>query len=62
VNALKTYELIQKDFTFLYNADYLSPQVKEDLGQQAAAEALIGGTPGDYNEPPSNTTAKNTYQ
>ena len=29
----------------------------------AAADGLIGGTAGDYNQaPPSGTTAKNTYQ
>jgi hypothetical protein len=64
VNLQKTFELFQKPFEYLYNAEYLSPQVKAELRQAAVAEGLIGGTAGDYNQPPpsSATTAKNTYQ
>ncbi len=64
VNSLKTFELFQKPFEFLYNAEYLSPQVKAELRQAAVADGLIGGDVSDYNQPPpsSATTAKNTYQ
>jgi hypothetical protein len=31
VNSLKTFELFQKPFEYLYNAEYLSPQVKAEL-------------------------------
>ena len=37
--------------------------IKADLRQAAVPEGLIGGTAGDYNQPPpSANTAKNTYQ
>jgi hypothetical protein len=64
VNSQKTFELFQKPFEYLYNAEYLSPQVKAKLRQAAVADGLIGGTAGDYNQPPPSTTntAKNTYQ
>jgi hypothetical protein len=55
---LKTFELFQKPFGYLFNAEYLSPQVKAELKQAAVADALIGGTIADYNQPPSTTTAK----
>lgn len=50
----------------LYNKrqnDNLIFVVKAELRQAAVPEGLIGGTAGDYNQPPpSATTAKNTYQ
>ena len=50
----------------LYNKrqnDNLIFVVKAELRQAAVPEGLIGGTVGDYNQPPpSATTAKNTYQ
>lgn len=37
--------------------------IKADLRQAAGPEGIIGGTAGDYNQPPpSANTAKNTYQ
>jgi hypothetical protein len=44
VNSQKTFELFQKPFEYLYNAEYLSPQVKAELRQAAVADGLIGGT------------------
>jgi hypothetical protein len=63
VNSLKTFELFQKPFEYLYNAEYLSPQVKAELRQQAVADGFIGGNISDYQQPSSSssTTAKNTY-
>jgi hypothetical protein len=62
VNSLKTFELFQKPFEYLYNAEYQSPQVKAELRQAAIADALIGGNISDYQPPSSSsTTAKNTY-
>ncbi|MGB5091580.1 MAG: hypothetical protein WBN72_11605 [Nitrososphaeraceae archaeon] len=62
VNSQKTFELFQKPFEFLYNAEYLSPQVKAELRQAAVADGLIGGNISDYQPPSSSTsTAKNTY-
>jgi hypothetical protein len=63
VNSQKTFELFQKPFEYLYNAEYIPAEVKQELRQAAVADHLIGGTAGDYNQPKSsNTTAKNTYQ
>jgi hypothetical protein len=61
VNSAKTFELFQKPFVYLYNAQYLAPQVKAELRQQAVAEGLIRGNISDF-QPPSTTTGKNTYQ
>jgi hypothetical protein len=63
VNSQKTFELFQKPFEYLYNAEYLAPQVKAELRQAAVAEGLIGGTARDYNQPRSSATnTKDTYQ
>jgi hypothetical protein len=64
VNSLKTFELFQKPFEYLYNAEYIPAEVKAELRQAAVSEGLIGGTAADYNNQPrsSTTTAKNTYQ
>lgn len=62
VNSQKTFELFQKPFEYLFNAEYLAPQVKAELRQQAVAEGLIGGNISDYHPPRSDTTGKNTYQ
>jgi hypothetical protein len=64
VNSLKTFELFQKPFEFLYNAEYIPPEVKQELRQAAVSQGLIGGTTSDYNQPSksSATPAKNTYQ
>lgn len=65
VNSQKTFELFQKPFEYLYNAEYLSPQVKAELRQATVADGLIGGNISDY-QPSSSTTRtqgpKNTYQ
>jgi hypothetical protein len=61
VNSLKTFELFQKPFEYLYNAEYLTPQVKAELRQAAVADGLIGGNISDYHPPSNTTTTKNTY-
>ncbi|MDW0234814.1 MAG: hypothetical protein QOA08_00380, partial [Nitrososphaeraceae archaeon] len=61
VNSLKTFELFQKPFEYLYNAQYIPAEVKAELRQAAVSEGLIGGNVSDYNQP-SRTTGKNTYQ
>ena len=64
VNSQKTFELFQKPFDNLYNAEYIPPEVKAELRQAAVSEGLIGGNTADYNQPSKSTatTAKNTYQ
>jgi hypothetical protein len=63
VNSQKTFELFQKPFEYLYNAEYIPAEVKAELRQAAVADGNIGGTAGDYNQPSkSATTGKNTYQ
>jgi hypothetical protein len=64
VNSQKTFELFQKPFEYLYNAQYIPAEVKAELRQAAVSEGLIRGTASDYNQPAksSATTAKNTYQ
>lgn len=62
VNSLKTFELFQKPFEYLYNAEYIAPEVKAELRQAAVSEGLIGGTVSDYNQPSKASPAKNTYQ
>lgn len=42
VNALKTFELFQKPFEYLYNAEHIHAEVKAELRQAAIAEGLIG--------------------
>jgi hypothetical protein len=56
--------LFQKPFEYLYNAEYIPPEVRAELRQAAAADGLIGGTASDYNQPTKSTAtpAKNTYQ
>jgi hypothetical protein len=43
VNALKTLELFQKPFEYLYNAEYIPAEVKAELRQQAVADGLSEG-------------------
>jgi len=64
VNSLKTFELFQKPFEYLYNAEYIPSEVKQELRQAAVSEGLIGGTVSDYNQPSKSSAspAKNTYQ
>jgi hypothetical protein len=64
VSSQKTFELFQKPFEYLCNAEYIPAEVKQELRQAAVADHLIGGTAGDYNQPTksSHTTAKNRYQ
>jgi hypothetical protein len=64
VNSQKTFELFQKPFEYLYNAEYIPAEVKQELRQAAVADGFIGGRASDYNQPSksSATTAKNTYQ
>jgi len=64
VNSLKTFELFQKPFEYLYNAQYIPAEVKQELRQAAVSEGLIGGTVSDYNQPSKSSAspAKNTYQ
>jgi hypothetical protein len=62
VNSQKTFELFQKPFEYLYNAEYIPAKVKTELRQQAVAEGLIGGTTADFQPPSTTTTTKNTYQ
>jgi hypothetical protein len=64
VNSQKTFELFQKPFEYLYNAEYIPAEVKAELRQAAVSEGLIGGTVADYNQPTksSATNTKNTYQ
>jgi hypothetical protein len=63
VNSLKTFELFQKPFEYLYNAEYIPAEVKAELRQAAVSEGLIGGTVSDYNQPTKSTSTntKNTY-
>jgi hypothetical protein len=64
VNSQKTFELFQKPFEYLYSAEYIPPEVKDELRQAAAADNLIGGNIGDYAQPAGrkDTTGKNIYQ
>jgi len=64
VNSQKTLELFQKDFDYLFNAEYIPAEVKAELRQAAVSEGLIGGTASDYNQPSKSTAtpSKNTYQ
>jgi hypothetical protein len=55
VNSQKTFELFQKPFEYLYNAQYIPAEVKQELRQAAVSEGLIGGTASDYNQPRSST-------
>ena len=59
-----TFELFQKPFEHLYNAEYIPAEVKAELRQAAVSEGLIGGTASDYNQPSKSTAtpSKNTYQ
>jgi hypothetical protein len=59
VNSQKTFELFQKPFEYLYNAEYLSPQVKAELRQAAVADGLIGG---NISSTSRTQGPKNTYQ
>jgi hypothetical protein len=61
INFQKTFELFQKPFEYLYQAEYLAPQIKAELRQAAVADGLIGENISDYRAS-SATTAKNTYQ
>jgi hypothetical protein len=64
VNSLKTLELFQKPFEYLFNAEYIPAEVKQELRQAAVSEGLISGTASDYYNQPgrSSATGKNTYQ
>ena len=63
VNSQKTFELFQKPFDYLYNAEYIPSEVKQELRQAAVSEGLIGGNISDYNQSTRTaTTGKNTYQ
>jgi hypothetical protein len=64
VNALKTFELFQKPFEYLFNAEYMPAEVKAELRQAAVADRTIGGTIADFQQPRTSpaTTAMNTYQ
>jgi len=66
VNSQKTLELFQKPFEYLFNAEYIPPEVKAELRQAAVADGTIHGTIADYNNiqarSTATTTAKNTYQ
>jgi hypothetical protein len=64
INSQKTFELFQKPFDYLYNAEYIPAEVKGELRQAAVSEGIIGGTASDYNQPAKSTAtpAKNTYQ
>ena len=65
-NNHKNYELLRdSDFDYLFNGNYLSPVLKEELRQRAVAEGWIRGGAGDYTSvdtgrQPSNT--KNLYK
>jgi hypothetical protein len=63
VNSLKTFELFQKPFEYLCNAEYIPAEVKAELRQAAVSERLIGETVSDYNQPTKSTSTntKNTY-
>ena len=56
------FELFQKPFEYLYNAEYIPAEVKAELRQAAVSEGLIGGNVSDYNQFTRTTAGKNTYQ
>jgi hypothetical protein len=58
----KHLNCFKKPFEYLFNAEYLAPQVKTELRQQAVAEGLIGCTTADFQPPSTTTTTKNTYE
>ena len=53
INCFKTMELFQKTFDYLWNADYLSPQMKAKIRAEAQARGLINPTSSTPDTMPS---------
>ena len=61
VNSQKTFELFQKPFDYLYNAEYIPSEVKQELRQAAVSEGLIGGNISDYNQSTRTVPRERTH-
>lgn len=59
INCFKTMELFQKPWDFLWNADYLSPQMKAESRQRAMDQGIIPAS--SPSIPQTTAPPKGTY-
>lgn len=57
----KTLELMTKPFEYLYNSDYISPQLKTELRQRAIDEGILPPSAQEGQKTQSTAPPKGTY-